>query len=77
VQDFARVAVLFLLQEDDLGVASTAQSHLQSFFDTVNTTNQDALNVTLGGGNTANLVEFSMQLGNGTSFGGLNQTAST
>ena len=77
VQDFARVTVLFLLQEDDLGTASTAQNYLQSFFDTKNTTNADALNVTLGGGNSANLVDLSVQLGNGTSFGGINETASS
>lgn len=77
VQDFARVAVLFLLQEDDLDVASTAQSNLQTFFNAQKSTNKDALNVTLGGGNSANLVELSVQLGNGTMFGGLNETAGT
>jgi hypothetical protein len=76
VQNFARVAVLFLLQEDDLTTASTAQTQLQTFFNKQNVTNSDALNVTLGGGNSANLVDLSVQLGNGTSFGGLNETAS-
>jgi hypothetical protein len=77
VLNFARVAVLFLLQQDDLNAASTAQTQLQHFFDTQKTTNQDALNVTLGGGNSANLVDLSVQLGNGTSFGGPNETIST
>jgi hypothetical protein len=77
VQDFARVTVLFLLQEDDLDVASKAQNYLQSFFDAQKRTNKDALNVTLGSGNSANLVELSIQLGNGTMFGGLNETAGT
>ena len=77
VYDFGRVTVLFLLQEDDLDTASTAQNHLQNFFDIQNTTNKDALNVTLGGGNSANLVDLSVQLANGTFYGGLNETAST
>jgi hypothetical protein len=76
VQNFARVAVLFLLQEDDLTTASTAQTQLQTFFNKENVTDSDALNVTLGGGNSANLVDLSVQLGNGTSFGGSNETAS-
>lgn len=77
VQDFARVAVLFLLQEDNLEVASTAQYNLQGFFDKQKPTNQDALNVTLGGGNFANLVELSVQVSNGTTFGGMNETIGT
>jgi hypothetical protein len=77
VQDFARVAVLFLLQEDNLEVASTAQYNLQGFFDKQKPTNADALNVTLGGGNFANLVELSVQVSNGTTFGGMNETIGT
>lgn len=76
VQDFARIAVLFLLQVDDLNTASAAQYQLQEFFNTENVTNKEALNVTLGGGNFANLVDLSVQLGNGTSYGCVNETAS-
>lgn len=77
VRNFARVAVLFLLQLNDLDTASAAQTELQHFFDTRNITNEEALNVTLGGGNFANLVAMSVQLGNGTTFGGRDETPST
>jgi hypothetical protein len=77
VLDFARIAVLFLLEQVDLNVASAAQVQLQHFFDNSSATNGDALNVTLGGGSSANLVGFALQLGNGSMYGSLNETTVT
>jgi hypothetical protein len=75
VLDFARVAVLFILQEDGLSDASQAQSVLQRFFTNAGpsaargqaaSTNQGAMNLNLGNGNTINLVNFNVNIGNGT-----------
>jgi hypothetical protein len=66
VLDFARVAVLFVLQQETLDSAESAQSSLQHFFSLESFTNMAAQNVSLGNGNTANLLDFSINLGNGS-----------
>ena len=66
VLDFARVAVLFVLQQEELDAAVSAQTSLQHFFSLESFTNKAAQNVSLGNGNTANLLDFSVNLGNGS-----------
>jgi hypothetical protein len=66
VLDFARVAVLFVLQQEQLDSAVTAQSSLQHFFSLESFDNKAAQNLSLGNGNTANLLDFSVDLGNGS-----------
>lgn len=71
--DFARIAVLFILQNSgQLSDAATAQENLQEFFSSGTTsTGQQiiATNITLGGGYTANLDEHNIVLPNGTTVG--------
>ncbi|PKS09182.1 hypothetical protein jhhlp_003796 [Lomentospora prolificans] len=77
VLDFARVAVLFVLQEDGLSDASRAQSILQRFFTTSGTVNgrgsslttDQASNIDLGNGNTVDLVNFRVNTGSGSTGG--------
>lgn len=66
VLDFARVAVLFVLQQAQLDAAVSAQSSLQHFFSSQTSTNSEAANIDLGNANTANLIDFSINLGNGS-----------
>ncbi|KAH8686145.1 hypothetical protein BGZ60DRAFT_523403 [Tricladium varicosporioides] len=66
VLDFARVAVLYVLQQETLDSAVAAQSALQKFFDPLSFTNRAAMNISLGNGNTINLVGFTLDVGNGT-----------
>jgi hypothetical protein len=75
VLDFARVAVLFILQQETLQDATTAQTALQRFFSnasqgsrsqTGGVTQQQAVNVTLGGGNSIDLVHFLVDVTGGT-----------
>jgi hypothetical protein len=76
VLDFSRVAVLFVLQQEDIDNAVTAQSKLQQKFGDGLTVG-DARNLSIGvgpGGNTIDLVDYRLNLGNGTSEGGLNST---
>ncbi|KAK3693786.1 hypothetical protein B0T22DRAFT_496441 [Podospora appendiculata] len=73
VLDFARVAVLFILQEESLSDAETAQSTLQRFFTSAssgssstssNSVNvETAQNVTLGNGNSIDLVGYGIMAG--------------
>ncbi|TLD21887.1 hypothetical protein PspLS_07816 [Pyricularia sp. CBS 133598] len=70
--DFARVAVLFILQQESLQTAEQAQGELQRFFTaasgragTPGVTIEQARNVTLLNGNSANLVDFAVDLGAG------------
>lgn len=72
ILDFARVAVLFILQEDSLKDAETAQNVLQRLFSTASvgmTSNSigvsidQAKNVTLGNGNSVDLVQFRVDSG--------------
>jgi hypothetical protein len=69
VLDFARVAVLYVLQQKQLDNAASAQTAIQSFFDASAFTNRAAMNVSLGNGNTINLVGFSLDLGDGQAVG--------
>ncbi|KAL2180878.1 uncharacterized protein P884DRAFT_168560, partial [Thermothelomyces heterothallicus CBS 202.75] len=64
VLDFARVAVLYVLQEDSLTDAETAQIGLQTFLGG-NLDLEAARNVTLGGGRSVDLVGFTIDLGGG------------
>jgi len=66
VLDFARVAVLYVLQQDALENAITAQSSLQTWFKGQSYTNQAAMNISLGHGNVVNLLAFQVDTGNGT-----------
>lgn len=66
VLDFARVAVLFVLQQEQLDSAVSAQSALQKFFAPDSFNNNAAMNISLGNGNSINLVSFSVEVGNGT-----------
>ncbi|KAH8662120.1 hypothetical protein BX600DRAFT_437539 [Xylariales sp. PMI_506] len=67
VTDFARIAVLYVLQEETLSEATTAQSTLQSFFNDVDSSTgvsiSQASNVTIGGGNTIDFIKFTINLG--------------
>ncbi|KAG9244423.1 hypothetical protein BJ878DRAFT_72193 [Calycina marina] len=71
VLDFARVAVLFMLQEETLEKASTAQTSFQTFFNSQTATNLAAANVSIGNGNTVNLINFQLSTGS-TTVGALN-----
>jgi hypothetical protein len=75
VLDFSRVAVLFVLQQEDIDNAVTAQSELQHVFGQDGLSVGAARNLSIGGGNTVDLVEYRLNLGNGTE-GGLNSTLS-
>jgi hypothetical protein len=66
VLDFARVTVLFVLQQEALDSAVAAQTNLQHFFSLESFTNKAAENISLGNGNSANLLDFSVNLGNGS-----------
>ncbi|KAK0656460.1 hypothetical protein B0T16DRAFT_318752 [Cercophora newfieldiana] len=67
VLDFARVAVLYLLQEESLNDAKTGQATLQQFFNNAGQGRSGggvgvdrARNVTLGNGNSIDLVDFTI-----------------
>ncbi|KAL3419963.1 hypothetical protein PVAG01_08462 [Phlyctema vagabunda] len=66
ILDFSRVAVLFVLQQEALDNAITAQSAIQRFFTASTSTSATAANISIGNGNTINLVDLSVNLGNGT-----------
>lgn len=72
VLDFARVAVLFILQEDSLAEAEAAQVTLQRFFSSANTglgsfnggiSVEAARNVTVGSGKSVDLIDFAVDVG--------------
>lgn len=73
VLDFARVAVLYILQEESSDEAETAQSSLQQFFSRARrtgrgfkpATEEEAQKITVGGENSVNLVDFSVDIGDG------------
>jgi len=71
--DFARVAVLFVLQDSgQLNDAVSAQEALQSYFSTGTDSNGktvDASNITLQNGYTADLVQYHLTAPNGTTIG--------
>ncbi|KAI1427450.1 hypothetical protein F5Y12DRAFT_712258 [Xylaria sp. FL1777] len=74
VVDFARVAVLFVLQEKSVDQASTAQSLLQKFFNDADsdTTADQARNITIGDSNSVDLVDLFVDVGAGRVGGGNN-----
>ncbi|KAI1106050.1 hypothetical protein F4804DRAFT_82680 [Jackrogersella minutella] len=73
VADFARVAMLYIFQQKTLADASTAQTAVQKFFSSVETsqntsssvTPTQAMNVTIGGGNTIDFVNLFVDVGVG------------
>lgn len=68
VLDFARVAVLYVLQQQKLDNAVTAQSALQKFFSlsTTSRTQSAAQSLSLGNGNTIDLLRGTVNVGNGS-----------
>lgn len=72
VLDFARVVVLFVLQQQTVGNAETAQDDLQQFFSSVSSaeyggetvTASTAADVGIGNGSTVDLVDFKVSIGN-------------
>jgi hypothetical protein len=72
VVDFARIAVLFVLQEKSVDQASSAQHLLQTFFNSAdsNTTADQARNITVGDGNSVDLVDLFVDVGTGRVGGG-------
>jgi hypothetical protein len=75
VLDFARVAVLFVLQQQEINAAVAAQGALQHVFSLEDMDNREAMNISIGGGSSVDLIDFSLNLGNG-SVGYLNSTVS-
>ena len=78
VRDFARVAVLFILQEETLDLASSAQAALQRFLANASSGSavtgtsislDQARNITLGNGNSVDLVGFRVDTGSGVQGG--------
>ncbi|ROW13898.1 hypothetical protein VPNG_03616 [Cytospora leucostoma] len=65
VLDFARVGVLFILQQDTLADATTAQSTLQMFLASTSTTIASASNISLSAGASIDLVNFHIDAGTG------------
>ncbi|KAL8874013.1 MAG: hypothetical protein Q9174_000609 [Haloplaca sp. 1 TL-2023] len=76
ILDFARTAVLFILQERDLPTAVSAQQHMQMIFTPAisgNEADDDTFNastVSVAGGIKIDWETMSVDLGNGTEFGG-------
>ncbi|KAH7175488.1 hypothetical protein EDB81DRAFT_7083 [Dactylonectria macrodidyma] len=70
VLDFARVAVLYVLQEESEDHAETVQTNLQRFFTSADTssgvTESDASSVDIGNENTIDLVNYSIDIGSGS-----------
>jgi len=64
--DFARIAVLYILQQENINNAATAQTDIQSFLTSSSSTNTKAQNISIGNGNTLDLVNFAVNVGNGT-----------
>ncbi|KAL2065877.1 hypothetical protein VTL71DRAFT_3547 [Oculimacula yallundae] len=77
VFDFARIAVLYVLQQDALENAITAQSTLQTLFQRQQGfTNQAATNVSIGHGNVVNFAAFQVAVGGAGFVGGRNSSLS-
>ncbi|KAK3310749.1 uncharacterized protein B0T15DRAFT_519366 [Chaetomium strumarium] len=75
VLDFARVAVLYILQEDNLADAELAQLALQNFLSSGNSVDA-ARNVPIGGGQSVDLVDFVINMGgSGGKVGGVSSVA--
>lgn len=67
--DFARVAVLFILQQENVNAAVSAQGSFEGFFSQKTISNSSATSITVGNGNVVNLSAFSLKIANGTTFG--------
>ncbi|KAM0255077.1 hypothetical protein ACHAQJ_006156 [Trichoderma viride] len=74
VLDFARTAVLYVLQEDSVDAASTAQTQLQDFFSQASqsitqygseVTVKEASSISIGGNRTVDLVDATVNIGQG------------
>ncbi|KAI8951833.1 hypothetical protein F4801DRAFT_266537 [Xylaria longipes] len=66
VVDFARIVVLFVLQEKSVDQASTAQNLLQEFFNSAGSETADqARNITIGDNNSVDLVDLFVDVGTG------------
>lgn len=68
VLDFARVAVLYVLQEEGTDAAETAQTDLQGFFTKVSegaVGDDEAASLNFGGDNVIDLVDFTVNVGDG------------
>lgn len=76
VLDFARVGVLFVLQQDSLDEATIAQTNLQSFFSSgaMGLTMAAAANVSLSHGNSIDLINFRVDAGTGLVGGATSAT---
>lgn len=76
ILDFARVAVLFILQEDGINEASRAQSVLQRFFTSSDGRSRpsadEAMSIDLGNGNMIDLVNLRIDAGTGVTGDGNN-----
>ncbi|KAF4589589.1 Epidermal growth factor-like, type 3 [Ophiocordyceps camponoti-floridani] len=65
VLEFSRVAVLYILQEENVEAAQTAQTSLGQFLNGPNPTVQEASDIDVGGRNRVNLDNFSVDVGQG------------
>ncbi|KAH6605590.1 hypothetical protein Trco_004743 [Trichoderma cornu-damae] len=74
VLDFARTAVLYVLQEDSVDAANTAQTQLQQFFSQATqaitkygseVTVKEASSISIGGNRTVDLVDTMVDIGQG------------
>ncbi|KAL7920806.1 hypothetical protein ACQKWADRAFT_150580 [Trichoderma austrokoningii] len=74
VLDFARTAVLYVLQEDSIDAANTAQTELQQFFTQASqaitkygseVTVKQASSISIGGNRTVDLVDATVDIGQG------------
>ncbi|KAK4081110.1 uncharacterized protein Triagg1_2642 [Trichoderma aggressivum f. europaeum] len=74
VLDFARTAVLYVLQEDSVDAANTAQTQLQQFFTEATqsitkfgsqVTVKEASSISIGGNRTVDLVDTKVNIGQG------------
>ncbi|GAP87144.2 hypothetical protein SAMD00023353_2301340 [Rosellinia necatrix] len=72
VLDFARVGILFVLQEKSVDQASSAQNILQTFFNGIDSdiTTDQARNVSIGNSNSIDLVDLFINVGAGKIGGG-------
>ncbi|KAH8171779.1 hypothetical protein LIA77_08546 [Sarocladium implicatum] len=82
VLDFARVAVLYILQEEDPDSAQSAQGTIQKFFDRAADSDdreavlKEAAELRVGSNTTLNFVDFAIELGS-RRVGGDNTTESS
>jgi hypothetical protein len=74
VLDFARVAMLYVLQEQTISAAETAQTDVGDFFNDVSegmtgngtpVSPQNATNINMGGSNSIDFVGFTLNIGQG------------